>query len=69
MKLYFFYIPKALIEMTLLLQASRNNPLQDHIRKSHPSSIIKIIQGRTINLLLNQDFARNDPPVSIIKTI
>ena len=32
-----------LLELTLFLQSSRNNPFQDHIRNDHPSSIIKTI--------------------------
>ena len=66
-----------LLELTLFLQSSRNNPFQDHIRKDSPSSIIKTIKKEP-PIFINQDhcrwnssssIARNDPPSLIIKTM
>ena len=45
-----------LLELTLL-QSSRNNPFKDHIRKDHPSSIIKTIKKEP-SIFINQDHYR-----------
>ena len=46
-----------LLELTLFLQSSRNNPFQDHIRKDSPSSIIKTIKKEP-PIFINQDHCR-----------
>ena len=46
-----------LLELTFFLQSSRNNPFKDHIRKDHPSSIIKNIKKEP-SIFINQDHYR-----------